>query len=113
MGDLVFWCIVSLVAVLLAAGLLALTVQRFGHQVSSLVEPTLFKRISDVHALDAIQRRTLLRMAQHQGLPRPEVFFLSPRTLEAGLTRLRTSDPKAFRALQGIRERLFGEPTRA
>ena len=113
MGDIIFWGLVSLVATLLAAGLLALTVRRFGRQVSAVVEPPLFKRIADAHTLDASQRRALLRMAQHQGLPRPESYFVSPRTLEAGLTRLRQSDPRSFRALQGIHERLFGEGSRA
>lgn len=112
-ADLVFWSVVSLVAVLLAAGLLALTVQRFGLQVAAVVEPPLFRRIADAHALDALQRRALLRMAQRQGLPRPEALFVSPKALEAGLARIRGTDPKAFRSLAGIRERLFGEGRRA
>lgn len=113
MDDLVFWCLVALLAVLLAAGLLALTVRRFGRQVAAVVEPPLFKRIADAHALDTLQRRALLRMAQHQGLPHPESYFLSPKSLEAGLTWLRRNDPRAFRALQGIPERLFGKGPRA
>ena len=107
-GDMLFWTLVALVALLILVGFLALLVQRFGHQVYTLVEPPLFKRIADAHGLDAGQRLLLLRLAQRQGLSNPALYFVSPSQLGKGMILLKAEDPRTARSAAGMVERLFG-----
>lgn len=105
-SEALFWALTGLVGLLLLVGFLALTVQRFGRQVSTLVEPPLFRHLADAHALSPAQRLLLLRLAQRQGLPNPALYFVSPSLLARGLASFRDEDPRG-RAAGGMTEILF------
>ncbi len=105
--EALFWALTGLVGLLLVVGFLVLIVQRFGRQVSTLVEPPLFKRLADAHGLNSAQRLLLLRLAQRQGLPNPALYFVSPSQLARGMIILRDEDPRTARAAVGMTELLF------
>ncbi len=102
-----FWVLTGLLGLLLVVGFLALAVRRFGRQISTLVEPPLFKRLADAHGLSPAQRLLLLRLAQRQGLPNPALYFVSPSQLARGLAILRDEDLRSARVAEGMAELLF------
>lgn len=106
-SEALLWALAGLAGLLLAAGFLVLAVRRFGRQASTLVEPPLFKRLADAHALSPAQRLLLLRLASRQGLPNPALYFVSPSRLASGLASLRDEDLRTARDAGGMMELLF------